>query len=168
MAIQLSNFEIPYAENARRALESARRILAPAAKPLQVLAGGVAFGAMAYTCLAVVPIYVKAYEFQNATYKETQLAVSNAETADHIRDTLYQKAQALGLPVEKDEIKAESTINSAPIGTITSLMDDSAPTHQTADVAIEVSYAVPLRFPGHTFYFRFQVHDQDNSGNIDR
>lgn len=168
MAIQLPNFKVPYAESVQRALKSARRILESAAKPLQVLLAGVAFGAVAYTCIAIVPIYVKAYEFQNATYKETQLAVTNAESADRIRDTLYQKAQVLGLPIAKDEIKTESSINAAPIGTVTSLMDETVPTHQTADVDIEVSYAVPVRFPGHTFYIKFQVHDRDNSGTIDR
>ncbi|HXQ27086.1 MAG TPA: hypothetical protein VN822_11805 [Candidatus Acidoferrales bacterium] len=149
-------------------MESAGLMMWLTAKPLRGLLAGAAVGVVAYTCIAIIPIYVKAYEFRNAAYKETQLAVTNAESADRIRDTLYQKAQALDLPVEEDEIKAESSVNSAPIGTVTSLMDDSAPTHQTADVDIEVSYAVPVKFPGHTFYLKFEIHERDDSGTIDR
>ena len=168
MPIQLPNLGVLYSEPVQRTLESTRRIAALAAKPLQVLVAGMTFGAVAYGCIAIVPIYLKAYEFRNAVYNETQLAVTNVASSSDIQSVLVEKAQTLGLPVEKSDIQAESSANAAPIGTVSSVINDAAPTHQTADVDIQVSYAVPVKIPFHTFYLKFQVHEKDDSGTIDR
>ena len=168
MPIQLPNLGVLYSEPVQRALESTGKIAARTAKPVQVLLAGVTFGAVAYAFIAIIPIYLKAYEFRNAVYNETQLAVTNMASSGDIQSVLVEKALALGLPVEKSDIQAESSANAAPIGTVTSIVNDAAPTHETADVDIQVSYAVPVKIPFHTFYLKFRVHEKDDSGTIDR
>ncbi|HKV05479.1 MAG TPA: hypothetical protein VJO53_10280 [Candidatus Acidoferrales bacterium] len=148
-------------------MKAVRRAMEPVALPLQSLLVGVAVGAVMYTAIVIVPIYLKAYEFEEATHKETQLAATNLDSNNKIRNDLYQKAADLGLPVDMNRIKVNSLVTHAPIGTVNSLMNESAPTHETADVDIDVAYAVPLKFPGHIFHLNFHVHDGDYSSHID-
>ena len=148
MPIQLPNLGVLYSEPVQRALESTGKIAARTAKPVQVLLAGVTFGAVAYAFIAIIPIYLKAYEFRNAVYNETQLAVTNMATSGDIQSVLVEKALALGLPVEKSDIQAESSANAAPIGTNRAIsITNPRLTSKNGVLVLRPAKALPLLLP---------------------
>jgi len=134
-------------------------------KALQALAAALALGLTAYTLLQVVPAYVKNYEFEDAARKEARLAVTNPKSGPAIQDDLYQKAQELGVPVEIGQIRVNSGAAVSSVSSLDTLMSSTAEgsTSAVGTVNIEVSYAVPVRFPGYTLQLRFHVHADDKS-----
>lgn len=84
----------------------------------------------------IVPVYVKAYEFQDAVWQEARFAVVRNQPPPEIRARLFQKAQELGLPMRIEQIQV------TPAG--------------RGGVRIFVSYTVPVQLPGYTFTLNFQ------------
>jgi hypothetical protein len=155
MSVQYYNSEVsPARPNARR-LEFLVTLL-------KAFAIGMVLGAPAFICMEIAPIYVKSYEFREATRREARLAASNQESEQAIRGDLYQKAQDLGLPVEMQGIKVRAAATEAP-ATMTQLMDPESHEASTGLVEIEVSYAVPIQFPGYTLRLNFHLHADERS-----
>jgi hypothetical protein len=133
--------------------------MAPVLKALIV---GMVLGAIVFAFIQIVPVYVKSYEFRQAARKEARLAAFNAMTEDSIRGDLYEKAQELGLPVERAGIKVGSTEIDGN-ASLTDLMDPVAHKITTGLVDIDVSYDVPVEFPGYTLRLKFRVHADERS-----
>jgi hypothetical protein len=66
------------------------------------------------------------------------------------------------LPVELQGIKVRAAATAAP-ATMTQLMDPEAHEVNTGIVEIEVSYAVPIEFPGYTLQLQFHLHADERS-----
>jgi hypothetical protein len=116
-----------------------------------------------YIAFAIVPVYLKSYQFEKAVRREAVLAAVNLTSADAIQQDLHKKAEALGLPVEPGEIQVKSVVRQAPADALNVLVDSTAEPNKTAIVSIEVRYAVPLRFPGYTMELNFHVHADNGS-----
>lgn len=150
-----------FAESVKRGLEPLRRF----ATPLNGLVAGVVMGVAAYVCVQVVPAYFKSYEFTAAAQREAQLAAVNFKSNEAVQGEIYDKAQELGLPVEMEQIRVESVVtksNTATVASVIGLEPEPEPT-TTASLDIEVSYTVPVEFPGWTFHLNFHVHADDRS-----
>lgn len=116
-----------------------------------------------YALLQVVPVYKESYQLENAARREARLASTNWKSDAAVQDVVYQKAQDLGLPVDRPAINVASSIRDKPVNGIVALMDTPTESDTSATVNIEVSYTVPVRFPGHTFYLKFHFHADDHS-----
>ena len=134
-------------------------------KALQALGTGAALGAIAFTLMEAVPIYLKNYEFEQAVRKEAKFVVANPKPAPAIQSDLYRKAQEIGVPVEIDQIRVDSGEAVPSTGILDTVMAPQSqnPTVPLGVVEIEVSYTVPVRFPGYTLELRFHVHADDRS-----
>jgi hypothetical protein len=66
-------------------------------------------GIALYLCVELIPPYYSNYEFQDALNSEALLSTNSAKSEDAIRDSVYKKAQDLGLPVTKEVITVHRT-----------------------------------------------------------
>jgi hypothetical protein len=134
-------------------------------KALQALGTGAALGVIAFILLEALPVYLKNYEFEQAMRKEVRLVVANPKPAPTIQGELYQKAQDIGVPVDIDQIRVDSGVVIPSTGILDTVMAPQSqnPTLPLGSVEIEVSYAVPIRFPGYTLELRFHLHADDQS-----
>jgi hypothetical protein len=153
-----------FAESVKRGLGPLRRF----AMSLNGLLTGVVLGVAAYVCVQTVPVYLKSYEFEAAARREAQLAAVNFRSNEAVQGEIYDKAHELGLPVEMEQIRVESVVTESNPGTsVASLMGAESPSEPSASAKarldIEVSYAVPVEFPGWTFRLNFHVQADDRS-----
>ncbi len=100
---------------------------------------------------------------ERAVEKEAQLAASDLRPAGTIRDELLRKSQLLGLPIEESDFEIQTTLHQSAANSLTSIADPNAGPHSTGNVDLEVSYAVPVRFPGYTLRLNFRIHSGANS-----
>jgi hypothetical protein len=149
------------AEAVKRRLGRLRRF----ATPLNGLLAGVVLGLAAYVCVQIVPVYMKSYELNAATRREAQLAAVDFKSNEAVQEEIYEKAQELGLPVEMEQIRVESLATESTPGALASVLGADSPpqTDTKASLDIEVSYSVPVEFPGLTFHLNFHVHADDRS-----
>lgn len=130
---------------------------------LQAWVTGLIVGVIGYALFQTVPVCMESYQLENAARREARLASTNWKSDTAVQDVVYQKAQDLGLPVDRPAINVASSIRDKPVNGIVALMDAPTESDTTATVNIEVSYSVPVRFPGHTFYLKFHFHADDRS-----
>lgn len=142
-------------------MQFARRHGRLIAGALGALSAGLLLGALGFAAFQIVPVYFKNYEFENAAQKEAQFAAVNLRSDDAIRGDLYQKSQDLGLPVEIGNIKVKSATRADGPTSVETILDPSAKANMVGIVDIDVSYAVPVEFPGWTFRLNFQFHADD-------
>jgi hypothetical protein len=128
---------------------------------LKALSAGLLMGVLGFAALQIVPIYFKSYKFENAARRDAHLAAADLRTGEAIRDDVYQKAQNLGIPVEIGNIKVHSETHESSASSLGTLVDPSAKPNMVGSVDIDVSYAVPVEFPGWTFHLNFQFHADD-------
>jgi hypothetical protein len=114
---------------------------------LGALSAGLVIGSLGFAALQIVPIYFKSYEFENAARREARLAAASLRSDDAIRDDVYQKAQNLGLPVDRGNIKVRAVARDSGASTLDSFLDPSATPNMVENVDMNVSYAVPVEFP---------------------
>ena len=141
----------------------AKQDLALLAKALQSLALGVLMGTMLYGSLEVASAYLRNFQMERAVEKEAQLAASDLCPASTIRDELLRKSQSLGLPIEENNFEIQTTSHQSAANSLTSIADPDADPHSTGNVDVEVSYAVPARFPGYTLRLNFRLHTAAHS-----
>jgi hypothetical protein len=113
-----------------------------------------------------VPAYLTNYEFEQAMRSEVHADTTNWRSASAITDDVWEKAHNLGLPVGKDGIMVSSSKKPMPVPVagveaIVASGTDDLPT--MGAVSIDVSYALPLAFPGHTFEWKFHFHFDDHT-----
>jgi hypothetical protein len=135
------------------------------ATPLNDLLAGVVLGLAAYVCVQIAPAYVKNYELAATARREARLAAVNFKSNEAIQGNIYDKARELGLPVEIEQIRVASVVTESAPDALASLTGpDAAPQSSAkADLDIEVSYSVPVEFPGWTFHLNFHLHADDHS-----
>lgn len=136
------------------------------AQALQAMLTGAIIGVAVYTTVQMVPAYFKNYEFEKAMRNEVHADTANWRSSSAITDDVWEKARDLGLPVSKDGIRVSSSqkplaLPVAGVAAIVASGTDDLPA--VGDVTIDVSYAIPLAFPGHTFEWKFHFHFDDHT-----
>jgi hypothetical protein len=86
----------------------------------------VIIGALGFTAVKIVPVYVEAYQFQDSIAAESRFALTGypKKSIDDIRDDVYKKAQDLGIPAKREDIRVNVTNGSVEIGTDYSVLID--------------------------------------------
>jgi hypothetical protein len=76
-------------------------------------------GALGFTAVKIVPVYVEAYQFQDSIEAESRFALTGypKKSVDDIRDDIYKKSQELDIPVRREDIHVNVTNGSVEIGT---------------------------------------------------
>jgi hypothetical protein len=76
-------------------------------------------GALGFTAVKIVPVYVDAYQFQDSMEAESRFALTGypKKSVDDIRDDIYKKAQELDIPARREDIHVNVTNGSVEIGT---------------------------------------------------
>jgi hypothetical protein len=101
-------------------------------------------GAMLFAGFKVVPLYVANYEFQDSLESESRFALSGypKKSPDDIRDDIYKKAQELGIPANKEDIK----VNVA-----------------NGSVDLSLDYAVPVDLSVYQLTLQFHPHADNHT-----
>lgn len=96
-------------------------------------------GSMIFAAVKVVPVYFANYQFQDAIESESRFALTGypKKSIDDIRNDVWQKAQELSIPAEKEDIQVNVTNGSVSIS-----LDYSVP----IDLAV---YQLSLQFHPH-------------------
>lgn len=133
----------------------------------EALLAGIAIGLIIYAGVEITSSYMKNYDFAQAVRKEAQLAATDSRPTDTIREEILDKSQDLGLTVNRESITVVSTRKEAqiPMAGLTAIVangdQNDLPTVGT--VSIDVSYAIPIPFPLHTFNLNFHCHGDDHT-----
>ena len=93
---------------------------------LSLLVTLVIIGALGFTAVKIVPVYVEAYQFQDSIQAESRFALTGypKKSIDDIRDDIYKKAQDLDIPVKREDIRVNVTNGSVEIGADYSVLID--------------------------------------------
>jgi hypothetical protein len=130
---------------------------------LQAWVTGLILGVIGYALFQVVPVYMESYQLEEASRKEARLASANWKSDAAVQDVVFEKAGDLGLPVDRQDIHVASSVRDKPVNGVVALLGADGEPATIADVDIDVSYSVPVVFPGHTFYLKFRFHADDHS-----
>jgi hypothetical protein len=68
-------------------------------------------GALGFTAVKIVPIYVEKYQMQDAIENESRFAMSAypKKSAEDVREDVYKKAVEINVPVKREDIKVTVT-----------------------------------------------------------
>ena len=72
-------------------------------------------GAVIYTSVKVIPVYVNKYELQDYLTNQTPFWVTQRATAEAVRANVLAKAQELGLPITADDVTVDATGNKVSV-----------------------------------------------------
>lgn len=73
-------------------------------RSLRSLFGVALLFGVGYSTYKVLPIYVSAYQFEDAVKEEAKLSVYSSRSEDEIHDKIMKKAQELELPIQPDQV----------------------------------------------------------------
>jgi len=82
---------------------------------IKTLIALVLVGAVIVVVVKIVPVYVNVYEFEDAMRQQAKFAGVERKDANAIREELYLKAQALKLPITRDQIEVSRRMGGATI-----------------------------------------------------
>jgi hypothetical protein len=101
-------------------------------------------GSMVFAGVKVVPVYFDNYQFQDAIENESRFALTGypKKSADDVRDDVWQKAQELSIPAQKDDIHVDM---------------------QNGSVSISLDYSVPIDLAVYQFTLQFHPHADNHS-----
>lgn len=142
------------------------RELELSAKAVEAMLTGAIIALVVYTTVQIMPTYLKNYEFEKAMRNEVRADTINWRSDSAITEDVWGKAHDLGLPVSKDGIRVSSSQKPLPVpvaGVEAIAASGTNDLPAIGDVTIDVSYAIPLAFPGHTFEWRFHFHFDDHT-----
>lgn len=91
-------------------------------------------GLIVYSCVKIVPVYVNNYELVDTMKSEARFAAVQRRNEEDVRTTVFKKAQDLGLPVRREDIKVRRTRDG---------------------MVVEVSYSVVVELPGYALTLNF-------------
>ncbi len=100
------------------------------------------FLAAIYLGVKLIPLYVNNFQFQDAMENEARLGVVSRKTAEQIRDTIFTKAQELGLPLTREQIRVEADLRT---------------------VRISCEYDIHVELPGYTLRLHFNPSSTERS-----
>jgi len=106
----------------------------------KLVLGILVIGAFVYIGAAILPIYYANYEFSEAVKTEATMQTYTTKTEAAIQDTLYRKAADLGIPIEKDHLRAHRTGNQG-----------------NGSLNVEAPYTVRVNFPGYPLELNFDA-----------
>ncbi|MGH9613538.1 MAG: hypothetical protein ACRD4P_10695 [Bryobacteraceae bacterium] len=101
-------------------------------------------GSMVFAGVKLIPIYVDNYQFQDAIESESRFALTGypKKSLDDIRDDVWQKAQELSIPAQKEDIQVNVTSGS---------------------VSISLDYSVPIDLAVYQLTLQFHPHADNHS-----
>jgi hypothetical protein len=101
-------------------------------------------GAMGFTAVKIVPVYVSAYQFQDSIEAESRFALTGypKKTNDDIRDDIFKKAQELDIPAKREDIRLNI---------------------QNGTVEIGLDYSVPIDLKVYQFTLQFHPHADNHT-----
>lgn len=101
-------------------------------------------GSMIFVGVKVIPVYFANYQFQDAIESESRFALTGypKKSITDIREDVWQKAQELSIPVQKDDIQVDMTNGS---------------------VSISVDYSVPVDLTVYQLTLQFHPHADNHS-----
>lgn len=101
-------------------------------------------GSMVFAAVKVVPVYFANYQFQDAIESESRFALTGypKKSIDDIRDDVFQKAQELSIPVQKEDIQVDV---------------------QNGSVSISLDYSVPIDLAVYQLTLQFHPHADNHS-----
>jgi hypothetical protein len=104
----------------------------------------VILGAMAFTAIKIVPVYVENYQFQDSIEAESRFALTGypKKGPEDVRADIFKKAQELDIPVKSEDIRVSITNGSVEIGT---------------------DYSVPIDLKVYQFTLQFHPHADNHS-----
>jgi hypothetical protein len=111
---------------------------------LSLLLTLVVVGALGFTAIKIVPVYVENYQFQDSIETESRFALAGypKKSADDVRSDIFKKAQDLGIPAKAEDIRVTMTNGSVEIG---------------------LDYSVPIDLKVYQFTLQFHPHADNHS-----
>ena len=111
---------------------------------LSLLLTLVVVGALGFTAIRIVPVYVENYQFQDSIETESRFALTGypKRSADDVRADIFKKAQDLGIPANAEDIRVTMTNGSVEIG---------------------LDYSVPIDLKVYQFTLQFHPHADNHS-----
>jgi hypothetical protein len=88
-----------------------------------------------YLAAKIVPVYINNFELEDTMKTEARFGFAQRKPPEQVRETVYRKAQELGLPVGMQDIQVEA---------------------QTSGYRIVVTYTVIVELPGYQLQLDFQ------------
>lgn len=104
----------------------------------------VVLAALAFTAVKIVPVYVEAYQFQDAIEAESRFALTGypKKSLDDIKDDIYKKVKELDIPAKREDIRLNVTNGSVEIG---------------------LDYTVPIDLKVYQFNLQFHPHADNHT-----
>ena len=101
-------------------------------------------GCMVFAGVKVIPVYFANYQFQDAIESESRFALTGypKKGPEDVRDDVWQKAQELSIPAQKEDIQVNVSNGS---------------------VSISLDYSVPIDLAVYQFALQFHPHADNHS-----
>ena len=101
-------------------------------------------GALAFSVIKIFPVYFANYQFQDAVEAESRFALTGypKRGIEDIRDDVWKKAQELGIPAKREDIRITVTNGAVEIG---------------------LDYSVPIDLKVYQFTLQFHPHADNHS-----
>jgi hypothetical protein len=101
-------------------------------------------GVMVFIAVKIVPVFFANYQFQDSIESESRFALTGypKRSADDIREDLWKKAQDLGIPARKEDIRVVVSNGSVDLG---------------------VDYSVPIDLSVYQFTLQFHPHADNHT-----
>jgi hypothetical protein len=111
---------------------------------LNLLVTLVILGAMVFAAVKIIPVYFANYQFQDAIESESRFALTGypPKGENDVREDVWKKAQDLGIPVKKEDIRI---------------------TMVQGTVAISVDYTVPIDLAVYQLALQFHPHADNHT-----
>ncbi len=125
-------------------MERANQIGERGGSRMSLLITLVILGALAFTAVKIVPVYVSNYQFQDAVEAESRFALASypKKSAEDVRGDIFKKAQELGIPAKAEDIRVNMTNGNVDIG---------------------LDYSVPIDLKVYQFTLDFHPHADNHS-----
>jgi hypothetical protein len=92
---------------------------------------------MIFSAVKIAPPYFANYQMQDSMETEARFAIANRKPLEEIRDDVWKKAQELGIPVKRDDIRV---------------------TTNQSTIEISIIYTVPIDLQVYQFNLDFHPH----------
>ncbi len=101
-------------------------------------------GCIVFAGVKVIPVYFANYQFQDAIESESRFALTGypKKGPEDVRDDVWQKAQELSIPAQKEDIQVSMSNGS---------------------VSISLDYSVPIDLAVYQFTLQFHPHADNHS-----
>jgi hypothetical protein len=101
-------------------------------------------GALLFTAVKIVPVYVESYQFQDSIETESRFAVTAypKKSPEDVRAAIFKKAQELDIPIKAEDIRINITNGAVDIGT---------------------DYSVPIDLKVYQFTLQFHPHADNHT-----